>query len=153
MITLIRLTLVVFIIAGCDATVDASRLDNNLADTSWLFERAETGDGTVDHEPTNSRRAAIYFGDRLDNEDGYSVSGYNGCNSFSGKYSVDGTEIVFSELLQTLRACQEQEARIESAFSRGIVGARSFTLEDNNLVIDAPGESVKLRLIREVVEE
>ena len=42
----------------------------------------------------------------------------------------------------------EVEARIENVFNRGILGARSFSIVNDELVIDAPTQSVKLRLVR-----
>ncbi len=133
---------------GCDSTFDASRLGNDLANSSWLFERAETDDGDINNAPELSRLAMIDFGDRAENSTSYEVSGYNGCNAFSGKYSVDGNELQFSEIVQTERACMEAEARIEEVFNRGILGAKNFSFEGDVLVIDAPGQSVKLRLTR-----
>ena len=153
MLLLVRLTLLILIFAGCDSTINASRLDNDLANTTWIFERAETDDGDVSGASVSSRTTDINFGGRDDNADTYSVSGYNGCNAFSGKYDVDGSEIVFTQMLQTERACQEHEARIEEVFNRGILNARSFSIDGDQLVIDAPSQSVKLRLNRLTTEE
>ena len=138
--------LVVFF--GCDATFDASRLDNNLENTEWLFERAEATAGDVTHDDAVSRRASITFGERSPNSTTYDVNGYNGCNAFSGRYDVDGEELQFIQIAQTERACMSVEARIEEVFNRGILGARSFSVVNDELVIDAPAESVKLRLVR-----
>lgn len=133
---------------GCDSTFDASRLDNNLENTEWLFERAEATNGDVRHDSTTSRRASITFGERSPNSTTYDVNGYNGCNAFSGRYSVDGAELQFIQIAQTERACMEVEARIEEVFNRGILGARNFSIVNDELVIDAPTASVKLRLVR-----
>lgn len=133
---------------GCDATFDASRLDNNLENTEWLFERAEAAEGEVNHDTDADRRASITFGERSANSSTYEVNGYNGCNAFSGRYNVDGDELQFIDIIQTERACMEVEARIENVFNRGILGARSFSIVNDELVIDAPTQSVKLRLVR-----
>lgn len=134
---------------SCDSTFDASRLDNDLTNTTWLFLRAETDNGDVFEDATSSRRATIEFGDRAANSAAFQVNGYNGCNAFSGDYSVDADgELVFTNIAQTERACREEEARVENAFNRGILGARTFTIEGDVLVINAPNESVKLRLSR-----
>lgn len=133
---------------GCDSTFDASRLDNNLENTEWHFERAEAADGEVSHDSNADRRASITFGERSPNSTTYEVNGYNGCNAFSGRYSVDGDELQFIQIIQTERACMEVEARIEEVFNRGILGARSFSISNDELVIDAPAQSVKLRLVR-----
>lgn len=143
------LLLAAFLVVGCDSTFDASRLDNDLAGSQWLFERAETDDGNVDRNPNATRSASIEFGERVENSADYEVTGYNGCNAFSGRYSVDGADIQFIQIVQTERACQEVEARIEEAFNRAILGARSFSVDGDILLIDAPAESVKLRLIRD----
>ncbi len=148
MMRTLLLACVVFAFLGCDSTFDASRLDNDLANTEWLFERAEDSDGDVNRNPDATRRASITFGERSPNSTTYEVNGYNGCNAFSGRYSVDGDELQFIEIAQTERACMEVEARIEEIFNRGILGARSFSLANDELVIDAPAQSVKLRLVR-----
>ena len=137
----LTIVLALFLTFSCDSTFDASRLDNDLAGTSWLFQRAETDDGNVDHDPTTSQRASIEFGERAENETSYEVSGYNGCNAFSGRYTVNGDELQFSQIKQTERACMEAEGRIEGVFNKALQGAKSFTF-------DAPVQSVKLRLIR-----
>lgn len=145
----ISLVLAAFLVIGCDSTFDASRLDNDLAGSQWLFERAETDNGDVDRNPDATRSASIEFGERVENSADYEVTGYNGCNAFSGRYSVNGADIQFIQMAQTERACREAEARIEEAFNRAILGARSFSIDGENLLIDAPAESVKLRFVRD----
>ncbi len=143
------LILAAFLVIGCDSTFDASRLDNDLAGSQWLFERAETDDGNVERNSDATRSASIEFGERVENSSDYEVTGYNGCNAFSGRYTVDGADIQFIQIAQTERACQPTEARIEEVFNRAISGARSFSVDGDNLLIDAPAESVKLRLVRD----
>ena len=147
MLRALTFLLVVLITFGCDSTFDTSRLDNALANSSWLFERAETNEGNVDHEPTLSRRASIDFGDRQENATTYEVAGYYGCNIFSGSYSVDGEALQFMQIVQTERACMSVEGRIEDVFSRGIRNARSYSFDGDVLVIHAPGQSLKLRFV------
>ncbi len=145
------LVLTVLITYGCDGTFNASRLDNELANSTWLFERAEAGGDVVDRNPDAVRRASITFGDRGENSTAYEVNGYNGCNIFSGNYSVDGeNELQFYQIAQTEMACQAIEARIEEVFNRAILNAKTYVFDGEMLVIDAPGESVKLSLIRSV---
>lgn len=135
---------------SCDATFDASRLDSALVNSSWLFDRADDADGTVNHDTSLPQRASIVFGERVEGATAYEVHGYNGCNAFSGKYSLGSeNELTFSEIVQTERACTEPEARIEEVFNRAILGARSYAFEGEVLVIEAPGQSVQLRLVRD----
>lgn len=136
---------------SCDSTFDASRLDSDLPNSTWLFDRADAADGVVSNDDSLPQRASITFGARSDNATAYDVQGYNGCNAFSGKYSLGSdNELTFSQIVQTERACAEKEARIEEVFNRAILGARSYAFEGDVLVIEAPGQSVELRLVREI---
>lgn len=136
------------LVFSCDSTFDASRLTDDLINTSWVFQRADTADDTVSNLPDAAQQASINFGDRVENASAFEVNGYNGCNFFSGKYSLGNqNELIFSEIVQTERACAADEARVEEVFNRAILGARSYAFEDGVLVIDAPGQSVKLRLV------
>jgi len=148
MLRFLTFVIILPFILSCDSTFDASRLENDLAGTSWLFELAETDEGDINNEPTASQRASITFGERVENETSYTVNGYNGCNAFSGKYTLGSqSELTFSEIVQTERACPEEEARIEAVFNQAIQGAKSYSYDGEILVIEAPGPSVKLRFI------
>ncbi len=136
------------LVFSCDSTFDASRLEGDLINSSWIFQRADTADDTVSSLPDAAQQASINFGDRVENATAYEVNGYNGCNAFSGKYSLGSqNELIFSEIVQTERACAADEARVEEVFNRAILGARSYSFDGEVLVITAPGQSVTLRLV------
>ncbi len=148
MLRYLTIILVLPLVFSCDSTFDASRLEGELYNTTWVFQRADTNDGTVSSLPNAAQQASIKFGDRVQNAQGYEVTGYNGCNAFSGLYTLGSqNELIFSEIVQTERACMEDEARVEEVFNRAILGARSYSFDGEVLVIEAPGQSVTLRLI------
>ena len=57
------------------------------------------------------------------------ISGFNGCNSFSGKIKIEGNKITFlSPMLQTLKACDGDG---EQKFMDALNTVKSFALSDN----------------------
>lgn len=44
------------------------------------------------------------------------VSGFSGCNRFTGAYAVDGDVVTFSQLVGTMMACPEPALALETAF-------------------------------------
>ena len=77
------------------------------------------------------------------------MSGFNGCNAFSGLYTIgaDGS-IRFFQMIHTERACREKEGRLEFLFSQVFSGAERFRREGNRLVIEAPSSGIRLFFIR-----
>ncbi|MEB2289411.1 MAG: META domain-containing protein [Anaerolineae bacterium] len=68
-------------------------------------------------------------------EDGR-VGGSTGCNLYGGSYLVEGSAISFSELINTLRACPDEDiAAQELAFLGALAAATHFELADEQLTI------------------
>lgn len=140
------LILVLIVLTGCDAAVESSSLQNDLSNSLWLFDSADTPDGTV-ARVEEGQQAAIEFGSRTD--DGrFSVSGYNGCNTFSGFYATSAETITFSNISQTFRYCTEDTGRAEVAFNQVLSEAATFTIEDDRLTIAVASKGVRLHFIR-----
>jgi heat shock protein HslJ len=77
----------------------------------------------------------------LDFADGL-VTGTAFCNGFGGAYELDGTELTFGELAQTLMACLEPEGvmDLESAYMTALNSVIAYRLDGENLVLtDADG--------------
>ena len=125
------LILVLFVLAGCDAAVESSSLQNDLSNSLWMFETADTPDGTVSRVE-EGQQASIEFGSRTD--DGrFTVSGYNGCNTFSGFYETAAETITFSNISQTYRLCTEDVGRAEVVFNQVLSEAVTFTINGDKL--------------------
>jgi len=114
----------------CGARMVAVELEN----TYWKLTRL--GD-----EP-------VFLGDQqrephmvLRSEDGR-VAGFGGCNQMTGRYSVGGTTIAFSDIAASMMACSEG-AETERAFSAALVNARSWRLIGEHLdLFDGNGDLV-----------
>jgi heat shock protein HslJ len=95
-----------------------------LAGSSWQLVSL---DGTPAVEGT---AVTLAFGD--DN----TVSGYAGCNNYSGGYEADNTSLTFSMLISTLRACIDDALnQQETAFLAALNGTVSYTISSAELVI------------------
>jgi heat shock protein HslJ len=77
----------------------------------------------------------------LDFADGM-VTGTAFCNGFGGAYELDGTELTFGDLAQTLMACLEPEGvmELESAYMAALSEAAGYRVDGADLVVvDAEG--------------
>ena len=76
------------------------------------------------------------------NPDGL-ISGSLGCNSFGGKYRAAGGQISFSEMTQTMMACETRVLDQESAVMQIFSSNTRFTLQSGILTITSEdGDSV-----------
>lgn len=70
------------------------------------------------------------------------VSGYSGCNQFSGGYQVNGSEIKIGPLISTQMACLDPASvmELESKYLSSLDAAGSFQLTNESLILqDAEG--------------
>ena len=88
----------------------------------------------------NSKAAAT----TLRFEDKSTLSGFDGCNSYRGSYSVSGSRLHLSgEMTATLAACPEPVERQAGAFKRALHSAVSFVIDDRRLqLLDANAQVV-----------
>lgn len=64
------------------------------------------------------------------------ISGYAGCNTYTGKLSVDGESITVSEVASTLLSCIEPAVMAQEAdFFRYLAAATRYTLSDGQLTL------------------
>ena len=68
------------------------------------------------------------------NEDG-TITGTSGCNGLGGDYSVEGDQITFGEFVSTLMACDDPIMAQEEAAHKVMIGAATYTIEDDTLTI------------------
>jgi heat shock protein HslJ len=68
------------------------------------------------------------------NEDG-TMTGNSGCNGFSGRYTVEGDQITFSEIVSTLMACDEPVMQQEEVVYQVLTDTASFEIEGTTLTI------------------
>ncbi|HEX6290517.1 MAG TPA: META domain-containing protein [Herpetosiphonaceae bacterium] len=102
-----------------------------LLDTTWQISAFEQGD-TVQSLITGSQITL-----KLANG---TVGGNAGCNHYGGAYTVEGQQITFGEIQQTLMACadagvMEQETRYITALR----AVTAWAIDGNNLVLSYDG--------------
>jgi heat shock protein HslJ len=106
-------------------TMDVQSIEN----TKWVITTLE-GQDMSDHQNNDQ---IIYF--TLNSEDNR-VSGFSGCNTFMGTYTLgDGNRISFSQMASTRMACPDakiNEVQILSIFDT----ADNFTIADGKLSLN-----------------
>ena len=121
-------------LAGCSAPEDGKEVAATvpLTGTSW---KLAVLDG---QENWSGPPATLRF-----NADGR-LGGFDGCNSFSGSFSVDGPAIDMpGKMAMTLMACPEPLASQASAFNGTLVRAVSFAIDGDRLRLqDAAGQAL-----------
>jgi heat shock protein HslJ len=65
------------------------------------------------------------------------VSGNTGCNGFGGSYQASGSDITFSDIIQTEMAC-EGVMEQETAYVQALLAATSYEVTSDQLVITYP---------------
>lgn len=65
------------------------------------------------------------------------AGGSNGCNSYSGSYTLAGETLQFGELVQTLIGCEEAVAQQEQTFMSVLTNLTGYTLESGRLTLRA----------------
>ena len=75
------------------------------------------------------------------------VSGFSGCNTFGGTYTLRGSDLEFAELVTTLMACADTEAMTqESAYFAALQAVASIEFNETTLTLS--GEGVELVFTR-----
>ncbi|MCA1749111.1 MAG: META domain-containing protein [Parasphingopyxis sp.] len=81
-------------------------------------------------------------------EDG-SISGYTGCNRYTGSYEAGGEGISTGPIAATRRACLDPSAnRMESEFLTALGGLRSFSIEDDGSLVLVAENGTEIRAQR-----
>jgi heat shock protein HslJ/uncharacterized membrane protein len=77
------------------------------------------------------------------------VSGFSGCNRFTGAYAVDGDVVTFSKLAGTMMACPEPETSLETAFRAALGGPLRYSVAGEKLSL-RPASGEPLVFVAEV---
>ena len=65
------------------------------------------------------------------------VSGFAGCNTFSGSYTTDGSTLTWGPLATTEMGCQRPGSAVESDYLAALSGVNAWTIEsDGRLLLD-----------------
>ncbi len=69
-----------------------------------------------------------------------------GCNSFGGNYEVKNGQIVISQMISTMMACQGPQMNQEMVTLQVLRGTARYQLENNQLVISSEDGASSIRL-------
>ncbi len=109
----------------------------NLVNTSWQLVSFDEGTPVVENSVVT-----ITFDDTMH------IAGSSGCNDYGGRYSFNGNEIRFNEVISTLMACADERINTqESAFFLALQNATTFEISASELVIYY-GDGVKMTFTR-----
>ena len=105
-----------------------------LEGTGWVLSGIAQGDAIVN--TWVDANINIQFNDSQ-------VSGNAGCNSYGGSYQIDGSNLILSELISTMMACEEEISQREAEFLAGLATVSQFRTEMNQLTLsNAMGQDV-----------
>jgi heat shock protein HslJ len=65
------------------------------------------------------------------------LSGFGGCNKFSGKYKVSGNKLTTSEVVSTEMACENSQ--VEAIFLQALQKTSTYEIEDSKLYLYSNG--------------
>jgi len=77
-----------------------------------------------------SNKLTISFDEKLNK-----VTGFSGCNSFFGAYTINNSELSFGNISSSKKFCPEEINTVERQFLNAISRVNSFTIQDNTLVL------------------
>jgi heat shock protein HslJ len=103
--------------AGAGASATALLTNPDLVGTEWILGDLP-GQVLADARPTIS-----FSGDGT-------VTGNAGCNTFSGAYTVDGSNLTFGPLASTKMACEGAKGTLETAFLGAIQATTAYEITD-----------------------
>lgn len=135
--------ILLLVFAGCKSTkktVEKTYDNPMLVEKMWAVTAIN---GSELQYPNQGDVAYIVFGKKMN------VTGFGGCNNFSGKYQVSGDSILIKDVGATRKTCLEQ--RIEDAFFKALDGVVSFKASKNNLKLYDQRKRVIINAI--IIEE
>ncbi|WP_448337083.1 META domain-containing protein [Chloroflexus aurantiacus] len=127
----IMLLLIIFLVACTDRSTPITDLTNR----QWQLIEIEG------QPPLPSEQALSMAFDSTGR-----ISGFAGCNSFSGSYRVEGTTISISDVVTTLVACADDAVTTqEMMFHQALQAATKYELNAGTLTLRDENGVVRLR--------
>lgn len=128
--------LLVLVVAGCsssDSTGTSVPAPDALTARGWLL-AASTDLGVP------SRRVAV----TADLDTGH-ISGNGGCNSYRGRYTVQGTKMTIgSDIASTKAQCEPGSSAVEAAYLKRLRQVKSYAIEGDTLTLFGVGDQALL---------
>ena len=120
----IALALLWSTVAGCAAAPGG---EPKLAGTHWNLASADRG-VLAQHASGSGVTLAFEAG---------RVSGYGGCNSYSGEYTLAGGELRIGPLTRTKRGCMGAAGEVEAAWHAALAGPLRLAQQSERLTLTA----------------
>jgi heat shock protein HslJ len=74
------------------------------------------------------------------------LSGFAGCNNFSGSYALDGDQLKIGPVASTQMACPEPGSSIETAFHKALSGTLRYAVDGDHLTATtAAGDTLRFQ--------
>ena len=86
--------------------------------------------GLINDSNEASSELTIIFNDSLK-----TVSGYSGCNRFTGSYEINGSNIKIGPLAATRMSCPEEKNAVESKMIEALTNANNFLIDDETITL------------------
>jgi heat shock protein HslJ len=112
----------------------------SLTDTAWSVQSYNNGRGGVVSIVPNTQLTASFDAEGR-------VFGSAGCNSYRGRYTVDGMNINIGPLATTRMACPEPIMQQEQEFLAALGVATQYSIEGNRLTLRDAGGSTQVVLV------
>ncbi|MFT5784136.1 MAG: heat shock protein HslJ [Candidatus Krumholzibacteriia bacterium] len=124
-------------LTGCTYNGQKAIADNEvkLANTYWKLIM-------LDGVQVNAQSTATEMHFILNADD--TISGFGGCNNFSGSWEMDGDQLMIGPLMATKMACDNME--IETRFLGALDGAVAAVVDDATLTV-TDGDGIELRFL------
>jgi len=74
------------------------------------------------------------------------VKGFGGCNSFSGKYTLDGEELTFGPMMSTKKSCGPATDEQEYTFLTFLAQIKRLKIEEDELELYSDQQAVPMLL-------
>ena len=129
-----RTALIVLATLGCGCAAQSSTAPSTgLFDTYWRATQVDRQ--AIVHRP-DTRELHIVL-----KREGSRVSGFAGCNGFTGLFRQDGEKLRFDDrLAMTRMACVGEGDKLEAAFTKALLGTASYRIAGHELELrDAQG--------------
>lgn len=99
-----------------------------LVGTRWGLESLAYGSDAVSSPLAGDLPTARF-------DDAGNVGGSTGCNTYGGRYQVDGEAIAIGEMRVSLRQCASEVAQQEDVFQRALLRAATYAIEGDVLTL------------------
>lgn len=125
-----------------DQTVELTeRANTALIGTEWIVQ------SIVHSQGIESSRVIEEITPTLTITDGGKVSGFTGCNQFTGEATMNGDKIEFRGIVSTQKACDEDVSRVEKNVLDTLRGTATYQVEGDQLTLTNDADpSIGLRL-------